>query len=35
LTISFTPTEAGVVEILALAYGGTAYSVYVDDIDYT
>jgi hypothetical protein len=34
LSISFTPTEAGVVEILALAYGGTAYSVYVDDIDY-
>ena len=35
LSISFTPTEPGVVEILALAYGGATYSVYVDDIDYT
>jgi hypothetical protein len=33
LTITFTPTAAGVVEIEAWAYGGTAYSVYVDDID--
>ena len=32
LTINFTPTEAGVVEIEAQAWGGTAYSVYVDDI---
>ena len=31
LSIQFTPTEAGVVEILALAWGGTTYSVYVDD----
>ena len=33
LTINFTPTAAGVVEIEAWAYGGTTYSVYVDDID--
>jgi hypothetical protein len=30
--IQFTPTEAGVVEIEAWAYGGTTYSVYVDDL---
>ncbi len=35
LSISFTPTEAGVVEVEALAYGGTTYSVYVDDLDYS
>jgi len=35
LTITFTPTAAGVVEIEAWAYGGTAYSVYVDDIDFS
>jgi len=33
LTIAFTPMAAGVVEIEAWAYGGTAYSIYVDDID--
>jgi hypothetical protein len=33
LTITFTPTAAGVVEIEAWAYGGTTYSVYVDDIE--
>jgi hypothetical protein len=33
LTITFMPTAAGVVEIEAWAYGGSAYSVYVDDID--
>ena len=32
VTITFTPTEAGVVEIEAWAYGGTTYSVYVDDL---
>ena len=32
LTINFTPTEAGVVEIEAQAWGGTSYSVYVDDM---
>ena len=31
VTITFTPTAAGVVEIEVWAYGGTAYSVYVDD----
>ena len=35
LTITFTPTEAGVVEIEAWAYGGTAESVYVDDMTIT
>jgi hypothetical protein len=35
LTITFTPTEAGVVEIQAWAYGGTTYSVYVDDLTIT
>ena len=33
LSINFTPTEAGVVEVEALAYGGTTYSVYIDDLD--
>jgi hypothetical protein len=33
LSISFTPTSDGVVEIEAWAYGGTTYSVFVDDID--
>ena len=32
LTIQFTPTEAGVVEIEAWAYGGTTDSLYVDDM---
>lgn len=32
LTITFTPTEVGVVEIQAQAWGGTTYSVYVDDM---
>lgn len=32
LTIQFTPTEKGVVEIEAWAYGGTTYSGYVDDV---
>jgi hypothetical protein len=31
VTITFTPTEAGVVEILAQAYGGTTFNGYVDD----
>jgi hypothetical protein len=35
LSISFTPTEAGVVQIEAWAYGGTTYSVYVDDLSIT
>ncbi|MFI5331428.1 MAG: hypothetical protein ACHQ2F_10425 [Desulfobaccales bacterium] len=32
VTITFTPTEAGVVEIEVWAYGSTAYSVYIDDM---
>ncbi|MBU0964731.1 hypothetical protein KKC06_06855 [Patescibacteria group bacterium] len=32
LTIQFTPTEAGVVEVEVWAYGGTTNSVYVDDM---
>lgn len=35
LTITFTPTEAGVIEIFALAYGGTTYNGYVDDMTIT
>ncbi len=31
-TLTFTPTAAGVVEIEVWAYGGTTYSVYVDDL---
>ena len=31
-TITFTPTEAGVVEITAEAWGGTTYSGWVDDL---
>ena len=32
VTITFTPTVAGVVEILAEAWGGTTYSGWVDDM---
>ncbi len=32
LTVTFTPAVAGVVEIYAYAYGGAAYSGYVDDV---
>lgn len=35
LTITFTPSEAGVVELEVQAYGGTTYSVYVDDLTVT
>lgn len=35
VTLSFTPTIAGVVEILAECYGGTTYTGYVDDISIT
>jgi hypothetical protein len=31
-TITFTPTEVGVVEITAEAWGGTTYSGWVDDM---
>lgn len=32
LTITFTPSAAGVVAILAQAYGGTSHSLYIDDM---
>ena len=35
LTITFTPTEVGVVEITAEAFGGTTYTGYVDDLTIT
>lgn len=35
LTITFTPTEAGVIEIFALASGGTTLNGYVDDMTIT
>lgn len=33
--ISFTPTESGVVEILAECWGGTTYTGYIDDLTIT
>ena len=35
VTLNFTPTEAGVVEILAECYGGSTFTAYVDDINIT
>lgn len=35
VTITFTPTEAGVVEITAEAFGGTTHTGYVDDLTIT
>lgn len=35
LTITFTPSADGVVEIIAEAYGGTTYNGYVDDMTIT
>ncbi|MBF0185477.1 MAG: hypothetical protein HQM06_13985 [Magnetococcales bacterium] len=32
VTIQFTPTEIGVVEIVAEAYGGTTYNGFIDDL---
>lgn len=32
VSINFTPTETGVVEITAECWGGTTYSLYVDDV---
>ena len=32
VTVSFTPTEAGVVDVEVLLYGGTTYSLYVDHL---
>ena len=33
LSVNFTPTEQGVIEISAEVYGGTTYSVFVDDME--
>lgn len=35
VSLSFTPTESGVVEIFAYAYGGTNHTGYVDDLTIT
>ena len=35
VTLSFTPSEAGVVEILAECWGGSTFTAYVDDISIT
>lgn len=35
VSLSFTPTETGVVEILAECWGGTTFTGYVDDISIT
>lgn len=35
VTLNFTPTEVGVVEILAECYGGSTFTAYVDDISVT
>jgi hypothetical protein len=35
VTLTFTPTAAGVVEIEVWAYGGTTHSLYVDDLTIT
>lgn len=32
LTVTFTPTEAGVIEVFADAYGGTTFNGYIDDL---
>jgi hypothetical protein len=35
VSLSFTPTETGVVEVLAYAWGGSTYTGYVDDLTIT
>lgn len=35
VTLTFTPTEIGVVEVLAECYGGSTFTGYVDDISIT
>ena len=35
VTLTFTPTEVGVVEILAECWGGTTFTAYIDDISIT
>ncbi len=32
VSLSFTPTEAGVVEILAECWGGSTYTGYIDEL---
>lgn len=35
VTVTFTPTEAGVVELFAYAYGGTTFAGWIDDLSIT
>jgi hypothetical protein len=35
VSISFTPTESGVIEILAECWGGSSYTGYIDDLSIT
>lgn len=35
ITLTFTPTEAGVVEIISECYGGSTYTGYIDDLSIT
>lgn len=35
VTLSVTPSEAGVIEVFVIAYGGTTYSGYIDDLTVT
>lgn len=35
VTLTFTPTESGVVELLAECWGGTSYTGYIDDLTIT
>lgn len=35
VTLTFTPTETGVVELLGEAYGGTTFNGYIDDLTIT
>lgn len=35
VTLSFTPTEVGVVELLAECWGGTSFTGYIDDLSVT
>ena len=32
LAVNFTPSETGVIDVWFEAWGGTTYSVYVDDL---
>jgi len=35
ISLTFTPTEIGVVEIISECYGGSSYTGYVDDLSIT